>query len=203
VILRARTAAEGRTVPLGDLAEVVFGLKTGCNDFFYLDDEGPAPDDPDLLRLCRSRLSGERHPIEARFLVPVVTTLKEIEGLDVRPERLRRRLLAIPAPADLRGTRAEVYVRLGERRGVHRLASVASRRPWYAVEPPGRPLRAGSASGAVARSRRLRQHLFRDHAAPRCSARSAQAVLNATRAPGDRAFGAREITGAGGRGSTS
>jgi hypothetical protein len=201
VILRARIAAEGRTVPLGDLAEVVFGLKTGCNDFFYLDDEGPDPDDPGRLRLCRSRMSGERHPIETRFLVPVVTTLKEIERLDVEPSRLRRRLLAIPAAADLRGTRAEAYVRLGVRSGVHRLVSLAARRPWYAALPP---------RGALLLPRRIgeRMPVARSHGAafdnnlfgitprPDVPLDALQAVLNATITRLEIELSARELTGA-------
>ena len=201
VILRARTSAEGRTVPLGDLAEVVFGLKTGCNDFFYLEDEGPAPQDPGRLRLCRSRLSGERHPIEARFLVPVVTTLKEIACLEVEPQRLRRRLLAIPAAADPRGTSAEIYLRLGERRGVHRLASLATRRPWYAVVPPRGALLLPRRIGErmpVARSQGLAfdNNLFGITPHPGVPLEALQAVLNATITRLEIELSARELTGA-------
>jgi hypothetical protein len=180
---------------------VVFGLKTGCNDFFYLADEGPAPDDPARLSLCRSRLSGEQHRIETRFLVPVVTTLKEIERLEVEPDRLRRRLLAIPAAVDLRGTCAEAYVRLAERRGVHRLPSVASRRPWYAVTPPAGALLLPRRIGErmpVARSRGVAfdNNLFGITPRPDVPIEALQAVLNATITRLEVELGARELTGA-------
>jgi methylase of polypeptide subunit release factors len=133
VIFRARERSAGRTVPLGEIAEVVFGLKTGCNAFFYLDDAGPVPG---ALRRCRSRLDGGHHLIEARFLSPIVTTLKEVDGLSVAPDGLHRRLLTIPPGADLEGTHAAAYLRVGERHGVHRRASLASRRSWFSLAPP-------------------------------------------------------------------
>ncbi|MDP3940121.1 MAG: Eco57I restriction-modification methylase domain-containing protein [Deltaproteobacteria bacterium] len=140
VIFRARAASAGRTVALGEIAEVVFGLKTGCNAFFHLEDEGPADGDDGKgangLRRVRSRLDGRSHVIETAYLRPIVTTLKEVSGLAVARDTLRRRVLVIPPGAELAGARVADYLRAGERHGVHRLASVASRAPWYALAPP-------------------------------------------------------------------
>jgi methylase of polypeptide subunit release factors len=208
VILRAREASAGRTVPLGDLAEVVFGLKTGCNDFFYLEDDGPAPHGKGAggnqsrgVRLCRSRLTGERHPIESRFLEPVVTTLKEIDGLEVAPTRLRRRVLSIPPNADLAGTFVAAYVRIGEARGVHRIVSVASRRPWYALAPPRAALLLPRRIGQrmpIARSRgaAFDNNLFGITPRRGVPLSALQAALNATLTRIHVELHARELTGA-------
>ena len=140
VFLRALARSAGRTVALADVADVVFGLKSGCNDFFYLEDAGPAEargarGAPDL-RWCRSRLDGKRYLIEARYLSPIVTTLKEVAGLVVRPDDLPRRVLAIPSRANLASARVTAYLRIGEQAGVHRRASVAARDPWFSLAPP-------------------------------------------------------------------
>ncbi len=140
VIFRARAASVGRTVALGEIAEVVFGLKTGCNAFFHLEDEGPADGaegkGANGLRRVRSRLDGRSHVIETAYLRPIVTTLKEVGGLAVELDTLRRRVLVIPPGAELARSRVADYLRTGERHGVHRLASVAARTPWYALAPP-------------------------------------------------------------------
>lgn len=198
VLLRTRDASAGRTVPLGEIAHVVFGLKTGCNDFFYLQDMGPGPEE---TRRCVSRLDGRERLIESRFLVPVVTTLKEIESLEVDRGRLVRRLLRIPPGAPLAGTRAAKYLRLGERRGVSHLASVSGRRSWFTLDPPRGalllPRRIGermpvARSGGVA----FDNNLFGITPRPGVPLLALQAVLNAMITRLHVELDARELTGA-------
>jgi len=64
-----------KLVPLSQVADVRFGIKTGINEFFYLTPE-------------RAKLYG----IEEQYLVPVVKSPKEIDGLVVDPEKLKFRL---------------------------------------------------------------------------------------------------------------
>jgi hypothetical protein len=139
--------------------------------------------------------------IRSRRASSFVTTLKEIERLDVEPSRLRRRLLAIPAAADLRGTRTEDYVRLGERSGVHRLVSLAARRSWYTALPPRGALLLPRRIGErmpVARSQgaAFDNNLFGITPRPGVPLEALQAALNATITRLEIELSARELTGA-------
>ena len=61
-----------KLVRLGDVAEVRFGIKTGANEFFYLDDE-------------RIREWG----IEEEFLKPVIKSPRECKNIRVDPSQLQ------------------------------------------------------------------------------------------------------------------
>lgn len=63
---------KGKLVRLGDIAEVRRGFTTGCNEFFYLDEEG--------LREWK---------IEKEFLKPVIKSPRECKSILIRPEDLK------------------------------------------------------------------------------------------------------------------
>jgi hypothetical protein len=115
-----------RLARLGDLADVRFGVKTGANPFFYLDERGMAEWD-----------------IEPRFLVPFLFSLKEVARYEVEAASLRRRVFVCRlAKSDLAAgghTRALRYIEAGEARGFHRRPSIRGRPLWYALpgqQPP-------------------------------------------------------------------
>ena len=68
--------AGDRLVPLGDLADVSWGIKTGDDALFFV----------------RAR---EAPPVEPRFLTPVVFNLMELDQVIVTLDQLRRRLLHV------------------------------------------------------------------------------------------------------------
>jgi hypothetical protein len=65
---------KGKLVRLGDIAEVRFGIKTGANEFFYLDQE-------------KIREWG----IEEEFLKPFLFSLKEVQKYEIEAEALKRK----------------------------------------------------------------------------------------------------------------
>jgi len=70
----------GRAVPLrGGLADIGRGVTPGVVDFFYVDRE-----------------TADRHGIEGRYLVPLVRSLREARGVEVRREDLTRALFVCP-----------------------------------------------------------------------------------------------------------
>jgi len=113
-----------RLVRLGDIADVRFGIKTGANEFFYLDK-------------ARVREWG----IERRFLRPVILRPADIRTPEIRAEDLDTFLLIADQPRrKLKGTDVEGYIRWGEKQGFHRTATCAARGgDWYrlsARQPP-------------------------------------------------------------------
>ncbi|BCW98720.1 MAG: hypothetical protein KatS3mg024_1547 [Armatimonadota bacterium] len=113
---------KGKLVRLGDIAEVRFGIKTGCNEFFYLDEE-------------KIRQWG----IEEEFLKPVIKSPRECRSLEVSPRDLGQCLFVCHLEKrELAGTRALEYIRWGETQGFHKGPSCAGRRRWWECrETPG------------------------------------------------------------------
>jgi type I restriction-modification system DNA methylase subunit len=121
--------------PLGDIAEVFFGIKTGYNDFFILDEE-------------RVREWG----IEKEFLVPCVSSPKKLKGLVIRPEDVREYFFMVGENQHVpRDSNAYRYIRYGEnlevdvtrgsqrgRRKLPQLETIRARSPWYSL--PSQPL---------------------------------------------------------------
>ena len=104
-----------KLVRLGDVAEVRFGIKTGANEFFYLD-----------------QANIDQWGIEPEFLRPVMTSPQESRSLLVDPSTLPHKLFMCHVDiGDLGGAAAKEYIQWGESRGYHRGRSVASRKRWY------------------------------------------------------------------------
>lgn len=139
----------GKLVRLGDIAEVRFGIKTGANEFFYLQPLGMTVKQVAELRerdpKARVRVkngAGWEGEIEAAWLRPVIKSPREIRTLKVRLEDLR--YLVFMPPEDVReaierGDRgpwrgyplAEAYIRWGEGQGYHRRSTCRSRPRWW------------------------------------------------------------------------
>ena len=106
-----------KLVRLGDVAEVRFGIKTGANAFFYLDDQ---------------RI-GE-WGIEEEFLKPVIKSPRECRSILIDPSQLKFKLFMCGQDkADLRGTAALEYIEWGESEGFHQNASCRGRARWWEV----------------------------------------------------------------------
>jgi type I restriction-modification system DNA methylase subunit len=102
-------------VPLREVAEVRFGVKTGANEFFYMTEE-----------------TAKARRIESRWLQPVLFSLKEVRGYEVSPEGLRLRgIICHKTRDELAGTGLLKYIESGERKGFSRRPTCAARNPWY------------------------------------------------------------------------
>jgi hypothetical protein len=144
--------------PLGELAEIRFGVKSGKDEFFYPRDIsaqclerfpafhefrqefGVRREDveSDEVRLVRCGDGyGEIRPIEAKYLEPEVHSLMEVKGFTVNPEDCGRMILLVNEPnkSKLKGTHVLKYTEWGESKGWHKGATCAARvtdtRPWY------------------------------------------------------------------------
>ena len=104
---------KGKWKKLSEIAEVRFGIKTGLNDFFYLEDLTDKPENENLLlaavnrtkeletledavsrglRLVRNGF-GEVWLIEEELLYPVVKSPREVKGYFIKSEDLKYRVL--------------------------------------------------------------------------------------------------------------
>ncbi|NWG04552.1 MAG: Eco57I restriction-modification methylase domain-containing protein [Syntrophaceae bacterium] len=114
---------KGKLVRLGDIAEVRFGIKTGANDFFYLDDE-----------------KIKEWGIEKEFLKPVIKSPRECKRILIKPEDLKYKIfMCHKEKKDLKGTNALEYIKWGEQKKFHERPSCRGRQRWWDVGSHLRP----------------------------------------------------------------
>ena len=114
--------AAGRLVPLESVARIRRGITTGLNKFFFVE---------------KSRAA--ELGLEPEFLVPVITSLKNVKSLVLAPEHATHFLLAADRPgARLAGTNAMAYILQFEHSGKFRADSptLRSRVEWFRLKPP-------------------------------------------------------------------
>ncbi|MER3399357.1 MAG: hypothetical protein C4316_12695, partial [Chloroflexota bacterium] len=138
-----------KLVRLGEIAEVRFGIKTGANEFFYLEPVGRtvkevaelAQKDP-MAPVRVKNGAGWEEEIEAAWLRPVVKSPKEIRTLEVRledlcylvfmpPEDVRAAIDQRQAPPLSRYPKARAYIQWGEKQGYHERPTCKSRQWWW------------------------------------------------------------------------
>ncbi|MCL5105397.1 MAG: N-6 DNA methylase [Armatimonadetes bacterium] len=143
-----------RFVPLGGIAEVKFGVKSGCDAFFFPRDVteealsrvpdraefkeryGISRHATDRIRIVRAG-DGSPHLIEKEFLEPVVFNPMEIDTVDINPARLGRSILLVDKPKEhLKGTYALKYIKWGEKEGFNERSTCVSRERWYSLYAP-------------------------------------------------------------------
>ncbi len=143
--------------PLGDFADVRFGVKTGRDCFFYPKDATreclAAHSNPvefeahhgaarSLAASCNVKLVrcgeglAETRPIESRFLEPEIHNIMRISTLAVAPGDCERMILLVgDRKRELKGTHVLDYIKWGEEQGYHVGSSCAGRATeehnWY------------------------------------------------------------------------
>jgi len=144
-------------MPLGQLADVRFGVKSGKDSFFFPIDcssecleafkhadefrqnygvsrKAVESGSVKLVRCGEGR--GEIRPIESCYLEPEIHSLMEIDGFTVSPENCSRMILLVGETKDkLTGSHVAKYIRWGEKQNLHKGATCSSRvteeREWY------------------------------------------------------------------------
>jgi hypothetical protein len=150
-----------RFVPLGQLVEIRFGLKSGCDAFFmptdvtqavlaeYGDDKAfrkavgiPRKDVlQGLVRIIRDG-AGTYHAIEPEFIRPEVHSLMKVDRPTVQAKDLDRVVVLVPPPLSaIKGRHAYKYIKHGETATyastksrpvpVPQRPTCAGRDPWY------------------------------------------------------------------------
>lgn len=150
-----------KLVPLGQLAEVRFGVKSGNDAFFFPKDcsqdclkefadphefertyKVPRKDvESGKVKLvaCGTKRKDGRtdiKPIESKYLEPEVHSLMEVDGFTVTPEDCARMILLVgEKKSDIRDKHVLDYIKWGEKHGVDKASTCAARetpgKGWY------------------------------------------------------------------------
>jgi len=110
-----KVLAKGSLIPLKMIAKVGRGLRTGSNNFFYLDED-------------KARKLGI-----IEYVRPLVKSPKDSNYVLLSKAKLEHRVFTVNIPLEnLRGTKAYDYIRLGERKGVPKKRG--KREKWWSLD---------------------------------------------------------------------
>lgn len=115
----------GKLVRLGNIAEVRFGIKTGANEFFFLDNAKAA-----------------QWNIEPEFLQPAIKSSREYRSILIDHRELKLKLfLCHKTEEELKGTAALEYIRWGEKQSYDKRPSCIGRpgSRWWDLGTPRSP----------------------------------------------------------------
>lgn len=128
-----------KLVPLKTIADVRFGIKTGINDFFYLE---PLTEPKDGKIRCRNK-RGWEGDIEAEFLRKVIKSPKEALSIIIDPNNLKQLIfLCDQTKEELKKSKKKLalnYIEWGETQtteeGVNwsEVPSVIGRKEWFII----------------------------------------------------------------------
>lgn len=158
-----------RFVPLGEIVDIRFGVKTGCDAFFMprdvtarvLNENKDPKEFRKLVGVSRADVAdgtlrviedgaGTLHPIEPAFIAPEVHSLMKVDRPIVRAKDLDRVVLLVQGPLSaIKGTHAYRYIKYGEQATyastkskavpVPHRSTCAARDPWYDLTKLDRP----------------------------------------------------------------
>jgi hypothetical protein len=110
-------------VPLSEVADIKWGIKTGINKFFHLTED-----------------KIKHWGIEKEFVRPIVTSTREIPAIFIDERKLKQKVfICNKDKKDLHGTNALKYIRWGEgqvtegKKKWPDVPSVQGRRYWYSI----------------------------------------------------------------------
>lgn len=151
---------KGKLVRLGDIAEVRFGIKTGANEFFYVEDVTEKVDfnkvrskvknlgefnslnevRKNKLRVVYNRQHDSYWLIEEEFLKPVIKSPRECKSIVIKIEDLKYKVfICNKSKKELDKTKALEYILWGERQGYQKRPTCASRKYWWIIGEPKTP----------------------------------------------------------------
>ena len=120
---------KGKLVRLGDIAEVRFGIKTGANEFFYLQVLGDGSK-KGLVRVKND--AGWEGELEEIFLKPVIKNPRESKNIFLKINNLKYKVIICHKDTrELEKTKILDYINWGEKQQYHNRPTCAGRQKWW------------------------------------------------------------------------
>lgn len=135
---------------LGDISKAVFGMKTGDNYFFIVNDVTPLLEDKYIKQFCgfskkalinkKLRIIksgyGTLHLIEEDYIKPYIKSTVGFFDIVLSRKLLKKKVLIIHEKrANLTGKKVLDYIKFGESKDIHKKKTCASRKLWYDLIP--------------------------------------------------------------------
>lgn len=137
---------------MGSIADVRFGIKTGANEFFYVEDKTDIMKFEEIknkiknvksfkslqeikdagLRIVKNSKTDDYWLIESEFLKPVIKSPRESETIQINPNELKFRLIMCPKDRkDLEKSFLIQYIQWGEKEDFDKRPSTTNRNKWW------------------------------------------------------------------------
>ncbi|MDI6793522.1 MAG: Eco57I restriction-modification methylase domain-containing protein [bacterium] len=123
---------KGKLVRLGDIAEVRFGIKTGCNEFFYLPSKhfGLEKEEGCYRLIPKHEGLPTDLRIEEEYLRPVIKSPRECMSFKIDSKSLRLKLFLCGERCS-KQSMAWNYIEWGQSKGFHEVPSCRTRPQWW------------------------------------------------------------------------
>ncbi len=137
-------------IPLEKVMDIKFGIKTGANEFFYVDDVsdsypkdklrrnwGLNKNDLKVIRVIKDG-TGQEHLIEKEYLRPILKSPKEFtkEGKLIFDGKTKKYVILIQESLRSKIKEyAKKYISYGEKQGYNERPTCKSRNPWWKLSP--------------------------------------------------------------------
>jgi len=117
-----------KLVPLIDVANVRFGIKTGANEFFYLTEAE--------IKNLGIEKEFWMHKDENGNWVPnyIFTSPQESKKIDISIKDLKKRVILIPKKNDKLEKNIKAYIKKGEEKAFNKRKTCAARTKWYVLD---------------------------------------------------------------------
>jgi hypothetical protein len=141
-----------RLVLLRDVATIKYGIKSGADKFFYVQDVtdtlnnttlakdwGLTHDQTVRVRVVKAG-DGSAHLVEAEYLKPLIFNVMELDGPRLDETTLRKKILLVSGSKEsLKGTHVLNYISYGERAGYSgnitcQARIIPDKREWYELK---------------------------------------------------------------------
>jgi len=124
-----------KLLPLKQIADIRFGIKTGANEFFYLTEEE--------IRHRKIEKEFWMHKDEKGNYVPnyIINSLREAPTILLNPKYFKLRVLFIHMDKrESKGKNILKYIEAGEEKGFHKKPSCSNRKRWYELNEMTAPI---------------------------------------------------------------
>lgn len=116
IFLTIMKKTENKFEKLGDVADIRFGIKSGCNDFFYLSND-----------------KVQKFNIEEKYLKPIIKNPRESKNIHLNNSTTYKIIYCNEGPNKIKNTNIQKYISYGQKIKVNERPSVKGRKNWWNI----------------------------------------------------------------------
>ncbi|MGQ3683764.1 MAG: Eco57I restriction-modification methylase domain-containing protein [Candidatus Loosdrechtia sp.] len=127
---------KGKLVRLRDIAEVRFGIKTGCNEYFYLPSKhfDIRKDGKYYELIPKHEGLPEKMRIEEEYLRPAIISPRDLTKIAFQAKDLKNLIFFCNTEGKKKSTGVQQYIKFGEKQKFNFGSTLKARNPWWQIK---------------------------------------------------------------------
>ncbi len=123
-------------VRLGDIAEVKFGIKTGCNEFFYLPNKyfNIEKDGKYYKLIPRHEGLPKGIRIEEAYLRPAIISPRDVSKIAFSVDDIENFIFFCNADGKKKSIGVQQYIKFGEKQKLHMRSTLKAKKLWWQIK---------------------------------------------------------------------